>query len=201
MPLGIVSDSEFDAQISDCVTPSTIKVPSPNSPNTSNTRVPSASIVDIPNKGRKNGDFNVPSGLRNLIGETSITDGRPDAVELASRFGISASSASAYANGSTSTSTYEDRPNLDKLNSVRERISKKARNKLIKAINNITDGKLSDAKPEVLASVARHMSAIVKDMEPEKDSSKDKGTGGPTFVFYAPQFAKEESFKVIHAKE
>jgi len=44
------------------------------------------------------------------------------------------------------------------------------------------------------------MSAVVKQME-EVDNPLGKDKGGPTFVFYSPQFRKEEVFDVIVAKE
>lgn len=44
------------------------------------------------------------------------------------------------------------------------------------------------------------MSAIIKEMEPEKP--KDDGNkNGPTFVFYAPTFKSEEQFDTITVKD
>ncbi len=177
--MGIVSDEEFESEIKDSSLPI---------------------INQLPTKGRNEGDNNVPDSLRKIIGDTAITDGRPEAIELASHFGISPSSVSAYSNGSTSTKSYNNQPNLNHLNQVRERISKKARNRLIQSLDSITEDKLNDAKPEVLATVARSMSAIVKEMEPEspRDMSAKQA---PIFVMYSPQFKKEEHFEHIFIQD
>lgn len=187
MPMGIVSDDELEKEIKDS---GTIKPEFMNE----------AIIKEINRPGRHEGDNNVPDSLRKIIGETDIVEGRTEAIELAREFGISASSVSAYSNGSTSTKSYNQQPNLTHLNSIRERITKKARRTLIKSIDSITDEKLTDAKPEILAGIARSMSAIVKEMEPEPPKNgEDKQ--GPTFVFFSPTFKKEEHFEHVFVKD
>ena len=42
------------------------------------------------------------------------------------------------------------------------------------------------------------MSAVIKNIEPEQS---DRGQNQPTFILYAPQFRKEESFDVITVNE
>lgn len=186
MPMGIVSDAEFEDELKDSATNKQI--------------INEAIIKDLPNKGRKEGDNNVPDSLRKIIGETSEIEGRKEALELADKFGISPSSVSAYSNGSTSTSSMNEQPNLSFLNDAKNRITSKAIKRMIKSIDCLTDEKLAEAKPDTLANVARTMGAIVKDMEPEKPKD-DSGKGGPTFVFFSPQFKKEEHFEHIFVQD
>lgn len=191
MPMGIVSDEDFQKEREKCVPKEVIR---PSIP----TR---AEIVDAPAKGRGEGNVNVPDSLRNVIGQTAITDGRQDAVELAKRFGISPSSASAYANGSTSTASYDDRPNSKVIDGTKLRIQRRARAKLMLALKGITPEKLEQAKARDLAGIAKDMSAVIQQMEPESDKNKGNTNTGPTFIFYSPQQRKEESFDIVYPKD
>lgn len=188
MAMGIVSDSEFDKELN--------KVSEPREVSNS---VPKAEVVDMPAKGRGVGNVEVPNSLRKVIGETAITEGRDSAVELARQFGISPSSAAAYNVGATSTSSYDERPNAVVINKAKEKIGKRARTKLMAALRHITDEKLGEAKVRDLASIAKDMSVVFKHMEPE--GPKTPSNSGPTFVFYSPQFRKEEHYDVVQAKE
>jgi len=188
--MGIVSDKEFDSALDDCVNPK------PKS-------VPVAQIVDITRPGRKEGDVNVPDSLRQVIGDTAVTDGRQEAVALAKNFGLSPSAASAYANGATSTASYNEQPNKATINGAKERIAKKARAKLMLALTNLTPDKLAGAKARDIAGIARDMSQVIKNVEP--DTAPGVGGvntgGGPAFVFYAPQQREESTYQVIQAKD
>jgi hypothetical protein len=186
MPMGIVNNSEFEKELNN-LTP-----PSPSSKK-------EFEIVDMPAKGRGNNP-EVPDALRKVIGETSAIHGREEAIEFAKNFGISPSSVSAYANGSTSTTTYDERPNANHINGAKERIGKKALNKLALALGGITKEKLSEANARTLAGIAKDMSAVVKNMEPDA-KSPTINENGPQFIFYAPQYRKEEHYDVVQAKE
>lgn len=191
MPLGIVSDSELEKEISNSGqnnAPPIIPIVSPIV----------GEVITI-EKGRGHGSLEVPDSLRKIIGETSELEGRKQALALAESFGVSPSSVSAYSNGSTSTSSMDRQPNLDHINQAKERISKRARKVLNRALANITEAKLSDAKAPELAQVARSMGAIVKDMEPEKARIDERQ--GPQFIFYAPQIISEQKFETVYAKE
>ena len=182
MPMGIVSDKDFDKEL-DNVTPK------PKIPITKES-------------GRKENDIEVPDSLRRVIGETAVTDGRKEALALGEFFGVSPSSVSAYSQGAVSTSTYDERPNTDVISKSKDRISKVARGKLLKALRNITDDKLEGTTAKDLSSIAKDMSAVVRNME-DNDSKgpHEPKTNGPTFVFYSPQFREERHFDVIPAKE
>ena len=186
MPMGIVSDKEFESELDNCSTP----VPQ--------TQKPKVEIIDSPNKGRGNNP-EVPNALRQIIGEESKLNGRQSALELAQSFGVSPSSVSAYANGSTSTATYNEQPNLNHLNQSKERIGKKARHRLLLALNSISKDKLEVASVKDLAGVARDMSTISKNMEP--DGPKVPVNNGPTYVMYRPEFRREDHFEVVQVKE
>jgi hypothetical protein len=163
---------------------------------------PKVEIIDKPSKGRKDGDVNVPETLRKLIGEAAITDGRQGAVDLAQRFGISPSSASAYANGATSTTSYNS-PNVELKSHIiksKERAVKRASKTLNQAIAAITQEKLDYADPKDLSGIAKDMSAIIKNLEPPADTG-GSGATTPQFTIYAPTFRDERSFEVINVNE
>lgn len=194
MAMGVVSDKDFDSEFNK------LKEREESSVQSTPTPIPTNAIVVDVNKGRGKGNVEVPNTLRNLIGTTAIEDGRHEALELGKSFGISPSSVSAYANGAVSTSTYDDRPNAPVITSSKDRIARKARGRLLMALRHITPEKLQDTKVRDLAGIAKDMAAVSKSME-EIDNPLGKGNTGPTFVFYSPQFRKEEVFDVVQAKE
>jgi hypothetical protein len=182
MPLGLVDDDDFEKELGNCGI--------------------TAVVQDKKSPGRSKGDNNVPEGLRKIIGETSEIEGRKEALELAAKFDISPSSVSAYANGATSTTSY-DEPNsdlLEHINSQKSKVAKRARNKLLSALSRITPEKLDSVGVVALAGVAKAMSGIVKDMEPST-SVGPNGQTGPTFVFYAPRVISEDKLPVIDLNE
>ena len=197
MPMGIVSDEDFRKEKENLTPVPSHPLPTGNNGNNSNEV--QAEIKDV-TRGRPSGSVEVPDGLRKLIGDASITDGRQSALELAQNFGISPSSVSAYANGSRSTASYDDQPNKGVVDEARVRVQKKARQKMLLAMNKLTPDKMETAKAKDLAGIAKDMAAVVRAMEPETKSS-DAPTNGPTFIFYSPQQRKEEVFDVVYAKE
>lgn len=190
MAMGIVSGKEFDSEFT--------KLNSEKKREESNSSSPNqVEIIDM-NRGRGSNP-EVPNSLRKIIGETSVTDGRQEALDLARNFGISPSSVSAYSNGATSTASYNEQPNVSDINKAKERVSKRARNKLMMALSHITEEKLEGSKARDLAGVAKDMSAVIRNMEPEQNKVNE--SNGPTFVFYSPQTRKEDVFDVVYAKE
>jgi len=193
MPMGIVSDTEFDSELDNLT-------PCPPKPLGKGIGiVPTAIIQDSEIKGRGEGNVEVPEGLRKLIGQESITNGRESALELADKFGVSPSSVSAYTQGAHSTASYDNRPDLTTINGAKERIAKRARHKLHLAFNSLTKEKIEAAKAKDIAGVAKDMSAIIRNMEP--DTPKLNGSNGPTFIFYSPQMRSEKVFDVVRVKE
>lgn len=185
MPMGIVDDKDFNSELINVNKKPDMKKPI---------------IIDPPDLGRQKGSLEVPNALRNVIGSESIENGRASALELASNFGIGPSSVSAYTAGATSTATIDQKPNVNVVQKVKDKISRRARGKLMDALRYITDDKLRDAKARDLAGIAKDMSGIVKNMEEDK-GPLGNGEGGPTFIFYSPRLRSEESYKVIDVRE
>lgn len=187
MPIGLVNDSEFEAELNR-------GTPAPIQPNEN-----AAIIIDNRRPGRKDGDMNVPEVLRKVIGETGAIDGHNAARQLASMFSVSPSSVSAYTNGSHSTSSYhtQEKDLNNHLRNAKQKVANRARAKLNKAFNHITEDKMKDAKLTDLAVFAKSMSGIIKDMEPDKPDQAGINVNGPSIIMYNPGFAKEESFDVI----
>lgn len=183
MALGIVSDADFEKELT--------KAPPPPSPST---------IVDV-EKGRGNGNNEVPDSLRKIIGEESELAGRKSALDLAKTFGVSPSSVSAYSNGSTSTASMDKQPNLNHINDAKLRVASKARVKLSQALTRMTKEKMDEASLSELAHVAKSMSGIVKDMEPEMPKVVNGGGAGPQYIFYSPVVKREEHYEVVVLKE
>jgi hypothetical protein len=192
MPIGLVSDEDVLKELS--------QNGSRRAP-----RAPKDSVVEvIPRPGRKEGDVNVPESLRKVIAEDALLNGRESALELARGFGISASSVSAYTKGATSTKSYNSPSEslIGHINQSRQRAVKRASKTLNQALGSITQEKLDYADVKDLSGIAKDMSVIIKNLEPQKEvESGDKGQATPQFVIYAPQFKKEEFFDVIQVVE
>ena len=197
MPIGIVTDDDFQTELSRLSGNRPDKKVVPSAP------VIEGEVVDKPSRGRSEGDNNVPESLRKIIGETALIDGREDALKLASMFDISPSQVSAYTNGATSTASYNT-PNkslVTHLNKARSRAIKKASRVMNGAMSAITQEKLDYADPKDLSSIAKDMSAIIKNLEPETPPLDPDAATRPQFVIFAPQFRKEEHYETINISE
>ncbi len=161
-------------------------------------------ILEKKSRGRSTGDMNVPDSLRQIIASTHLMDGPSAALKLAAEFGISPSSVSAYANGATSTTSYNEpkKSIVDHIQKTRERATKRAAKTLNAALNSITQEKLDYESADKLAGIAKDMSAIIKNLEPAKQSvESEEGAKTPQFVIFAPSFRDERSFDTIHVTE
>jgi hypothetical protein len=190
MPLGIVSDDDFLSELNN----SKVEL-DPNG-------VPiSIGKIQELNRGRGNGNNAVPESLQKIIGETSILEGREAAIDLAGQFGVSESSVSAYKAGASSTATIDTpkRSLIDHLSIVKRNASRRAGRKLLAALDQITDEKLEEAPAGVLAGIAKSLSGVVKDLEPERVITD--GTRATQFIVFAPQVSKESNFDIIELKE
>jgi predicted transcriptional regulator len=193
MSIGLVSDSDLEKELSRLGI---------NRPVQS---VPPVRVVDIsPEHGRNKGDTNVPDSLRQIIGEEAVINGRASALEIAETFGVSSSSVSAYAKGATSTKTY-DSPSksiISHINKSRERATKKASHVLNSALSAISQDKLDYTDAKDLSGIAKDMSVIIRNLEPQNvQSESDSNSKTPQFVIYAPQFKSEQSFEMIKVNE
>ena len=166
-------------------------------------KTPEVQIVEKETPGRNEGDVNVPDSLRQIIGETSVLEGRQSALALAEMFNISPASVSAYAKGATSTATY-DTPTksiLSHINKSRQRSIKKAQSKLNAALDGITPEKLESVNAKDLSSIAKDMSVVIRNLEPQKPEGDGEDKNTPQFVIFAPQFRDERSFPTMVVQE
>jgi hypothetical protein len=78
--------------------------------------------------------------------------------------------------------------------------TKNLKSKAVNIINECLDelaGKVSELKPERLATVAAEMNKIVVS---EADNNKDK-SNQPQVIYYCPTFIKEDHFETVYARE
>lgn len=231
MSIGVVNKSEFDAEMNSLGvirpkpldTPISIEAPLPEVlpeviPETE-TELESKEIsledtflfedenetveVRTIQRGRGIGNTGVPEELRNLIGVSSVSDGRRATLELTKALGISPSSQSAYAVGATSTASYNEpsKSLLEHINARKEKISKRASKVLTNALREITPEALADVKVKDLATIASSMSVIIRNMEPERDKTPIQAQNANQFVIFAPQIQTEEKFETIKVNE
>ena len=189
MPMGILSDDEFFSEM---------KLPKDKEShqNESHSNV----VVEDIKLGRPPASKNVPPEIREIVARSALNE-EGTGKQIADAFGVSESSVSAYKVGAHSTTTYNS-PNETlqaKITDHKVRISTKARNRLISALNEITPDRLSGVKPRDLASIAKDMSSIVKDMEPAASSSS--GQTNIQFTFMAPRVKDVSEFTVIDVKD
>lgn len=185
--LGIVSDADFEREVKDIALP-VILPPAEQL----------AQIIDI-KRGRGH-VREIPNVIREIIAEDAIATNKTQK-EVASEFGVSPSSVSAYLHGATSTASYDkpDKELQDSNNKVRTDIISSARSRLISALSHITPDKLAEAKLRDVASVAKDMAAIIKNIEPDIKETEDKRA--PQFIFFAPNVVREEVFETVYSKE
>jgi len=86
------------------------------------------------------------------------------------------------------------------LNKTRQRITKRAAGKLYKSLGVIDDESLEKLSALEASTVAKNMSAIIKNMEPP-DAKGGTTVNGPVITFYAPHLVREEVFETIQLNE
>ena len=185
MPIGIVSDEDFEKELE-------------NTNRTVPTRKP-AVVVDI-NKGRGEGNKEVPEELRKLVGITANRE-QDRLVDIASAFSISTSSVSAYKNGATSTASYnQPDKSLQSANlTIKDRIADKAHRRVLSALKRVTGEKLDNANLKTISQVAKDLSIVAKNMESQ--ATINNNITGPNYVFFAPRVRKEQEYEIIATDE
>lgn len=163
----------------------------------SNSNSKSSVEIITTSHGRNKGDTNIPRALRNLVAEEAIS-GTP-VTDIARVFDVSPSSISAYKNGATSTASYnEPDEELTKNNrAVKSDLANMAKSKIKAALEEMTSEKLRDAKVRELSAIARDMSVVVHNLEPEQVNENE----ATKLIIYAPQIVNENNFEVIKVKE
>jgi len=154
-----------------------------------------AEFIEMPSKGRGLGNKNKSDDERIEVAQDSIT-GLSNR-EVAEKHNVSLSSVSAYKNGATSTSSYNEKDEaLQKSNDeVKIIIGNQVKNKLLQTLEAITPDKITKAKLGELTNLAHGMSGILKHIEPS-DENQNKGNG-PQFIFMVPEQKREEHYKII----
>lgn len=138
---------------------------------------------------------NVGPSVRKIISEVALEEGNKSAEKT---FGVSASSVTAYKNGSTSSATIgvkKDKDLSQFVSSTRERIVRKASRRLNLSLDGITPDKLANASLRESSAVARDMAAIIREMAPSDENNGNKMN--VQFVLHAPAIRKESDYEVI----
>jgi len=227
MPIGLVTDDEFQREIARSIPGRRIQPISPTVNKVADkpvevTRAPESSdimeadiiesaptvearVESLHPQGRKAGDVNVPESVRKIIGEESVINGRASALQLANDLGVSPSSVSAYAKGATSTATINApvKSLIGHINKSRARAIKTAQEKMNGALGAITQEKLDFTDALDLSNIAKNMSVVIKNLEPQEPPKQDTNiVNAPQFVIYSPKFRTEESFgEIIQVQE
>lgn len=184
MPLGILSDEDFDKELG--ISEKKDEV--------------TARVEQINQGGRKSHSTTVPPSLKKIIGGTAIEDGgRQTYNELAKPFGLSYDVIEAYRTGRHSNQGRQEKKEdlVDHLTKVRQGLAIKATDKLDRAIESITNEKLAAAKARDLAGIAKDMSVVVRNIEGERGN----GITNNQFVIYAPHVMNEDRFETIIAQD
>lgn len=169
MPLGIVSEEDFEREINSYNNPGSV-------------------TTTIMERGRGNVK-EVPEVLREVIAEEAILG---DNKSTAEAFGVSQSSVSAYMRGVTSTANYNSKK---KAVTARERIAQRAQSKVMAALRNITPDKLANVeKVTDLATIAKDMANVFDKLSP-KDKTEEKPQ--VHVHFYRPEQKQIDDYEVI----
>jgi hypothetical protein len=181
--MGICSESDFDQELDTL---------------TSQHKESNTEIRRI-ERGRGEGNVEVPELIREIIGEAAVENGSKATKALTRSFDISDSSLSAYKKGATSTTSYHtpDPKLKDNIDLAKLRASNRARGKMMLAIRHLTEEKMEDAKPRDLAGIAKDMSVIIRNMEPKTEESNNN----TNFIFYAPRPRSESEYDVVEVSE
>lgn len=181
MPMGILSDSDFELELDKL------------------NKVNNKGRVEIlPPLGRGHNPA-IPTVIKKIIGEEAIESGNKEAKNIARSLGISDSSVSAIKNGANSTASYHNpNPELkEHLDTTKDKIISVSKSRLLEAINAITPEKLQSAKVKDAAGVAKDMSSVIKNLEDRDKGDDDR----KPFVIYAPTFVQENKFESIQVTE
>jgi len=185
MAMGVISQEEFNKELAKL-----------NGTNIGSDEKVVGKVVDIA-RGRSIGAKEIPEELRKVIATEAITNGNTQNISEA--FGISKSSVDAYKNGATSCATYNspDHDLANHNNQVKENIASSARSKLMIALGEITSDKVAGAKIKDIASIAKDLSGVVKNMEPAASINVNNNQ----VIVYRPKLQDEDQYDVITVNE
>lgn len=182
MPLGIVSDEEFESErrkLDSSIHDSSL----------SDEKKSNLTITEI-ETGRGN-TKEVPSVVREIIAEAKLSG--ESNKEIQKHFPVSSSSISAYQHGVTSTAAY-NKPKNERLQKVRNNVSKRAGNRLLEALDALGNKDLNVESAKDVSSIAKDMAAVFEKITPEIKEEKEK-----TFHLHihAPKQKSVDDYEVI----
>jgi hypothetical protein len=202
MPLGVVTDEQFDSEL---LRRNDIAKQDKLSKEIEGLLAEEAELVHDPIeedsrliKHGRGAKEETPQMIREFIGTEMACGASADL--LAEKFGVSKSSVTAYANGATSTSSYnKPQPELKKaIDEVRERVNGTAQQKLMEALHAID--LTNKIRPNVASAVAKDMSAIMRNMREDINQSKIVVNQNRVVIF-KPRMKEEDDYEILEVSE
>ncbi len=174
MPLGIISDEDFERDV---------MIPP----------VVTARVIPMPtHKGRGTSD-NIPHTVRAFAAsEAQLSTSK----EIGQTLGISVGHVNALKNGATSLATYNkpDPALKEVVDDTRARIANKAQNKLMMALSKLRSDKLEGADARTISGVAKDMATVYDKMQPKADPSNNTNV---QFIIMQPPMKSIEQYDVV----
>jgi hypothetical protein len=219
MPLGIVSNTDFEVERQN--SDSQFEVINNYNPNdykkseiievnkdTENTnseepRALTPIITSAQITGRKSDIGNVPQSLRKILAEEAVMGGNKSAQQLMDGLGMNLSqpTLSTYKRGEVSPDipTNDSKDLCDYINGRKNKIGKRALNRLNLALAHLDEAKLQGLEARELSGVAKDMAIIAEKMEPKQ---KEQEKVAPVqFIMMAPQINNEAHYETVVAKD
>jgi hypothetical protein len=198
MPLGIITEEELLAELNkgtDVSNQQNNAVSNQHDPSRPN----NTSIMPLITPGRPEGKGNIPDVVKKVIAEEFLNGASHK--EITAAFNVSQPVTTASAKGlSNSSPGAEINPELkNHVVKIRNRIVRKASNKLTLALDQITQDKLNDLSPRDSSAIAKDMSQIIRNLEPEKEGG-GKGNSAQ-FIYFAPQQKSLNDYDVVTVKD
>jgi hypothetical protein len=215
MPLGIVSNTDFEVERQNSDSQFEIN------PSEYNDKIKESVVDDDSNKeeeeeviipeivtsasivGRKSDIGNVPQSLRKILAEEAVVGGNKSAQQLMDGLGMNLSqpTLSTYKRGEVSPDipTNDSKDLYDYINGRKNKIGKRALNRLNLALAHLDEAKLRGLEARELSGVAKDMAIIAEKMEPKQ---KEQEKVAPVqFIMMAPQINNEAHYETVVAKD
>lgn len=164
-----------------------------------------AEVLDMPTVGRHEAVSNIPDSLRKVLADDHLINGLRGAKSLVHGLGIDLSqpTLSTYGRGETSPHSKSKKTDelTDYLNGRKEKITKRALNKINLALSHLDEQKFLGLKAREISGVAKDMAIVAKQMEPTIKNSEGNQMNGVQFIMYAPQIKSEDSYQIVVAKD
>ena len=147
-------------------------------------------------RGKSKGDDYLDEEKRKEIATLALTSGMTNE-EVAEFCRVHPQTVSSFKNGEVANGTETNEELKEHVIEVKGEIQSAAKNKLLLAIEAITDEKIHSAKVRDIAGIARDMSSVIKNMS---------DNGGLTVqnnkvVIYQPRIRDDDDFDVITVSE